>query len=101
VCLEQGPLSLVSTTEELLGRNSSGFGLEILEYGRGDPSCWSLGILYPQNLALTSQTSGGRSVDIVRSRNEAMEFRLFFYGKHVQKQKYIKVFVYGARKSEK
>jgi hypothetical protein len=27
VGLEQGPLSLVSTIEELLGRNSSGFGL--------------------------------------------------------------------------
>jgi hypothetical protein len=28
VGLERGPLSLVSTTEELLGRNSSGSGLE-------------------------------------------------------------------------
>jgi hypothetical protein len=27
--LEQGSLSLVSTTEELLERNNSGFGLEI------------------------------------------------------------------------
>jgi hypothetical protein len=33
VGLERGPLSLVSTTEELLGR-SSGFGLEIREYDR-------------------------------------------------------------------
>jgi hypothetical protein len=32
-----GPLSLVSTTEELLGRISSGSGLENREYGRGDP----------------------------------------------------------------
>jgi hypothetical protein len=31
--LERGPLSFVSTTEELLGRNSSGFGLENREYG--------------------------------------------------------------------
>jgi hypothetical protein len=31
VGLEQGPLSLVSTIEELLGRNSSGFGLENLD----------------------------------------------------------------------
>jgi hypothetical protein len=29
--------------------------------------------LYPQKLALTSQTSGGRSVGIVRSRNKATE----------------------------
>jgi hypothetical protein len=36
VGLERGPLSLVSTTEELLGRNSSGSGLESREYGRRD-----------------------------------------------------------------
>jgi hypothetical protein len=33
VCLERGPLSLVSTTEELLGRKSSGSGIETREYG--------------------------------------------------------------------
>jgi hypothetical protein len=38
VGLERGPLSLVSTTEEPLGRKSSGSGLEIREYGRRDPS---------------------------------------------------------------
>jgi hypothetical protein len=32
--LERGPLSLVSTTEELLGKESSGSGLESREYGR-------------------------------------------------------------------
>jgi hypothetical protein len=37
VGLKRGPLILVSTTEELLGRRNSGFGLESLEYGRGDP----------------------------------------------------------------
>jgi hypothetical protein len=37
VGLERGPLSLVSITEELLGRNSSGSGLENKEYGRGAP----------------------------------------------------------------
>jgi hypothetical protein len=34
VGLERGPLSLVSTTEELLGRKSSGSGIEIREYVR-------------------------------------------------------------------
>jgi hypothetical protein len=34
--LERSPLSLVSTNEELLGRKSSGSGLENLEYGRRD-----------------------------------------------------------------
>jgi hypothetical protein len=38
VDLERGPLSLVSATEELLGRNSSGYGLESREYGRRDSS---------------------------------------------------------------
>jgi hypothetical protein len=38
VGLEKGPLSLVSTTEELLERKSSGSGLESLEYGRREPS---------------------------------------------------------------
>jgi hypothetical protein len=33
----RGPLSLMSTIEELIGRNSSGYGVESLEYGRGDP----------------------------------------------------------------
>jgi hypothetical protein len=33
VGLERGPYSLVSTTEELLGRKSNGSGLEIRDYG--------------------------------------------------------------------
>jgi hypothetical protein len=37
VALERGPLSLVSTTEELPGRNSSGTGLENREYGHRFP----------------------------------------------------------------
>jgi hypothetical protein len=37
VGLERGPLSLVSTSEKLLGKNSSDSGLENQEYGRGDP----------------------------------------------------------------
>jgi hypothetical protein len=38
VDLERGPLSLVSTIEELLERKRSNSGLEIREYGRRDPS---------------------------------------------------------------
>jgi hypothetical protein len=34
-------------------------------------------LLYPQKLALTSPTGGGRSVGIVRSRTKAMEFSFF------------------------
>jgi hypothetical protein len=36
--LERGPLRLVSTTKELLGRKSSGSGLESREHGRRNPS---------------------------------------------------------------
>jgi hypothetical protein len=74
VGLERCPLSLVSTTEELLGRKSSGSGLENRRSGRRDPSRWPYGPLYRQNLALTSPTSGCRSVGTVRCRTQAMEF---------------------------
>jgi hypothetical protein len=56
--LERGPLSLVSTNEELLERKSSG-------------------TLYPQTLTLTSPISGGRSIGIVRSRTQTLEFVIF------------------------
>jgi len=35
--------------------------------------------LYPQKLALTSPTGGGRSVGIVRVRTKATEFSLYIY----------------------
>jgi hypothetical protein len=38
VDLEQGPLSPVSTIEELLERKSSGSGLKNRDYGRRDSS---------------------------------------------------------------
>jgi hypothetical protein len=61
VGLERGPLSLASTTEELLGRKSSGSGLGSRDYGPGDRPRLPFDTLYPQTLALTSPTSGGRS----------------------------------------
>jgi hypothetical protein len=79
VGLERGPFSLVSTVEELFEKKCSRTGLEIREYCRGDPSLWPRDTLYPQKLALTSPTSGGRSVGIVGSRTEATEFS-FYYG---------------------
>jgi hypothetical protein len=77
VGVEQGPLSLVSTIEELHERKSSGSGLEIREYGRGDPLRFPRHTLFPQKLALTSPTSDSRSVGIVRSRTKATEFSSF------------------------
>jgi hypothetical protein len=74
VGLERSPVSLMSTIEKLLGRNSSGSGLENREYGRGEPLRLQRDTLYPQKLALTSPTSGSRSVDMVRLRTKTTEF---------------------------
>jgi hypothetical protein len=49
------------------------------EYCRRDPSRWPRGTLYPHKLATSSPTSGGRSVGIVRSRTQTMEFSLVIY----------------------
>jgi hypothetical protein len=48
-------------------------GLEIRDYGRSGSAALTMGHPYLQKLALTSPTSGGRSVCIVRSRTKAME----------------------------
>jgi hypothetical protein len=68
VGLERGPLTLVSTIEELLGRKNSGSGLENQDYGRRVPRH----SFFPQKLAPNS-TSGCCSVGIVRSRTQATE----------------------------
>jgi hypothetical protein len=78
VGLEQGQLSLVSTIEELLERKSSGSGLESREYGCKGPSHCPRGTLYPQKLALTSPTSGGRSIGTVRLLTQATELVFSF-----------------------
>jgi hypothetical protein len=74
VGLEWRPLSLMSTTEELLWGNSCSSSLAIWEYGHGDSLHWPCDTLYMQKLALTSPKSSGRSVSIVRSRTKATEF---------------------------
>jgi hypothetical protein len=76
VGLERGPLSLVSTIEDLFERKPSGSGLESREYGRTEPSRWPRGTLCPQKSALISPTSGGLSVGIVRSLTHATEYNL-------------------------
>jgi hypothetical protein len=80
VGLERGLLSLVSTIEELLGRKSSGSGLETRDYGRRDPSRSPRGTLYPQTLALAWPTSDGRSVGTVRSWTQASKFFMTLSG---------------------
>jgi hypothetical protein len=59
-------------------KKSSGSGLEIRDYCRRDPSRWPRGTLYPQKLALTSPTSGGLSVGIIRSPTQTTVFGLFY-----------------------
>jgi hypothetical protein len=76
VGLERGPLSLVSTTEEL-GRISSGSGLESRDTAVGIRHADHMASSIRKKLALTSLTSGGRSVGIVRLRTEATEFIFF------------------------
>jgi hypothetical protein len=67
----------MSTIEELLERRSSGSGLENRDCGlQGISRAEYATPLYPQKLALTSPTSGGRSVSIVRSRTKATELLL-------------------------
>jgi hypothetical protein len=65
VGLERGPLSLVSTTDELLGRKSSGSGLENREYGRRDPLRLPRGTLYLQKFTVISPTRGSRLVEYI------------------------------------
>jgi hypothetical protein len=74
--LERGPLSLVSTSEELLERKSGGSTIESQEYSHWDLLCWPRGTLCPQKLALISPTSGGRSVGIVCLWAKTTEFRV-------------------------
>jgi hypothetical protein len=72
VGLERGPLSLVSTTEELLGRNLAAPVYKTENTAVGIRHADHV-TLYPQKLAITSPTSGGRSVGIVRSRTQTTE----------------------------
>jgi hypothetical protein len=75
VSLERGPLSLMSITEKLLELKSSGSGSRKPRLtAMGDPLRRPRDTLYPQKLALTSPTCGGRPVGTVRLRTEATEF---------------------------
>jgi hypothetical protein len=77
VGLERGPLSLVSTSEELLERKSSGSCLKNREYVIGIRHAEHVAHFIRKKLALTTPTSRGRSAGIVRLRNQTTEFVLF------------------------
>jgi hypothetical protein len=74
VGLERGPLIIVSITEDLLGRKISGYGPEIRDYDRRGSDTLTTWHPYSQKLALSSPTSGGSSVGIVRSQSQTTEF---------------------------
>ena len=80
VGLERGPLSLVSlvrSIEELLEWKCSGSRSRKQRLTAVGTRCADhVTPLYPQTLALTSPTGGGRSIGIVRVRTKATEFSL-------------------------
>jgi hypothetical protein len=79
VGLERGPFSFVKIIEELLEWKSSGFSLKTEINGRWNSWRWPRDNFYPQRLALTSPTSGGRSVGIVRLRTKGTEFVQIYF----------------------
>jgi hypothetical protein len=76
VGLERGPLSLASTTEELLDRKVAAPVYKTENTAVGIRHADDVAPSIRKKLAITSPTSGGRSVGIVRSRTQAMEFFL-------------------------
>jgi hypothetical protein len=71
---------LMSITEELLGRNSSGSGQENREYNRGDPLHWPRNTLYPQKLVLLHQEAAvARSAQFAGGPKPRSFFYLFIY----------------------
>jgi hypothetical protein len=72
--LERGPPSLVKIIEELLERTVAAPIYKIEINDRGDLLRWPRDTLYPLKLELTSPTSGGRSVDIVRWRTKSRSY---------------------------
>jgi hypothetical protein len=69
----------MSTTEELLDRKVAAPVYKTENTTVGIRHADHVATLYPQKLAITSPTSGGRSVAIVRSRTQTMEFCLFVF----------------------
>jgi hypothetical protein len=77
VGLERDPLSLVTTIEELLERESGDSSLKNPDYDlRGSAALTTRHPSIRKELALTSPTSGSCSIGIVRWRTEATELLL-------------------------
>jgi hypothetical protein len=82
VGLERGPLSLMSTTEELLDRKVAAPVQKTENTAVGIRHTDHVSPSIRKKLAITLPTSGGRSVCVVRSRTQTMEF--FFVVHHEQ-----------------
>jgi hypothetical protein len=74
VRLERGPLNLVSTIEELLDRKVAAPVSKTENTAVGIRHADQVAPSIRKKLAITSPTSGGRSVGVVRSRIQTMEF---------------------------
>jgi hypothetical protein len=72
--LERGPISLVSTTEELLDRKVAAPVYKTENMTVGISHADHVAPSISKKLAITSPKNGGRSVGIVRSQTQAMEF---------------------------
>jgi hypothetical protein len=79
VGLERGPLSLVSTIEELLDRKVAAPVYKTETTAVGIRHADHVAPSIRKKLAITSPTSGGRSVGMVRSRTQTIEFSLVLY----------------------
>jgi hypothetical protein len=79
VDLERGPLSLVSTTEELLDRKVAAPVYKTENTAVGIRHADHVAPSIRKKLAITSLASGGRSVGTVRSRTQTMEFSFFSF----------------------
>jgi hypothetical protein len=71
---ERGPLSLVNTTEELLDRKVAALVYKIEYTAIGIRHADHVAPSIRKKLAISSPTSGGRSVGIVCLRTQTMEF---------------------------
>jgi hypothetical protein len=79
VGLEQGPLSLVNTIEELFERKISGFDLNREYCCKGSAALTTPHRYIRKKLALTSPTRSCRSIGIVPSRTQATGFVCFCF----------------------